>query len=492
MFHLSTRHSCSDKPSQLYFTVNPGASLTFLDVGIFNGDGAGTVQNTSMIDNNGGTVTISPQLSTTGCLFSNHKSAPPEFGGVIFNRSHGTVIIGGADFEGSSATSDGGAIFNQSGTLKLVGSPGIATNILQNSATRGAGIYNDHDGSIQLVDDRGNHVVIADNAASAFGGGIFNAGGIVQITSSNFSISENNAALGGGIYTQGGKLKISRGVGQVMDIAIASNEAEFGAGIYDIGSKLNISGVEIKGNSASGNGAMVGGGGGIVLQKDRAAITQTYFHDNTTAVFGGGVLVADGATLAVSASTFARDTAQLGGDGIEVQGTGQITLTNSTLTDGIDISNSDGTGAQIVSSSIVGARLSVVIGSPTSMTVRSSILQGATCAGVGDSGRNLQFQSIYCAASTPTADPLLDPQGLAFNGGPTPTITLLNGSHAIDAVPLTACTDQNGKRLKTDQRGFARPAPRHRARDTGAFEFGARQSNTKGSLDSSGLGQEEE
>jgi hypothetical protein len=45
------------------------------------------------------------------------------------------------------------------------------------------------------------------------------------------------------------------------------------------------------------------------------------------------------------------------------------------------------------------------------------------------------------------------------------------GSPAIDAIPLADCTDQNDKRLKTDQRGFPRPDAGESVCDIGAFEI---------------------
>jgi hypothetical protein len=56
------------------------------------------------------------------------------------------------------------------------------------------------------------------------------------------------------------------------------------------------------------------------------------------------------------------------------------------------------------------------------------------------------------------------------NGGPTQTIALAGDSPAIDAIPLTDCTDQNGKRLKTDPSGFPRPDAGENVCDIGAFE----------------------
>jgi hypothetical protein len=60
--------------------------------------------------------------------------------------------------------------------------------------------------------------------------------------------------------------------------------------------------------------------------------------------------------------------------------------------------------------------------------------------------------------------------GLANNGGPTQTIALVAGSPAIDVIPLADCTDQDGDRLRTDQRGFPRPDAGESVCDIGAFE----------------------
>ena len=67
-------------------------------------------------------------------------------------------------------------------------------------------------------------------------------------------------------------------------------------------------------------------------------------------------------------------------------------------------------------------------------------------------------------------DPLLDPDGLEDNGGPTQTISLLSTSPAVDAIPVANCP------VTTDQRGAPRPDPEdagNAACDIGAFEFGA-------------------
>lgn len=69
-------------------------------------------------------------------------------------------------------------------------------------------------------------------------------------------------------------------------------------------------------------------------------------------------------------------------------------------------------------------------------------------------------------------DPMLDPGGLKFNGGPTRTVALENGSPAINAVPIEHCTDASSPPhpLTIDQRGMPRPDNREHACDIGAYE----------------------
>ena len=65
---------------------------------------------------------------------------------------------------------------------------------------------------------------------------------------------------------------------------------------------------------------------------------------------------------------------------------------------------------------------------------------------------------------------------LGNNGGPTQTLALLQGSIAIDAVPLQECsitiTDISGHNvtITTDQRGDPRPDGSENACDIGAYE----------------------
>ena len=84
----------------------------------------------------------------------------------------------------------------------------------------------------------------------------------------------------------------------------------------------------------------------------------------------------------------------------------------------------------------------------------------ATEGTVADGGHNLSFGNAGCPGAN--ADPKLGTLG--NHGGPTPTIPLLAGSPAIDAIPAgdPSCTG-------SDQRGMPRPGGS--ACDIGAFEL---------------------
>lgn len=70
--------------------------------------------------------------------------------------------------------------------------------------------------------------------------------------------------------------------------------------------------------------------------------------------------------------------------------------------------------------------------------------------------------SCLTQSTSSSADPKTGP--LWGSGGETPTHLLLDGSPAIDAIPLAACSTSE------DQRGVARP--QNAACDNGALELG--------------------
>jgi hypothetical protein len=109
-------------------------------------------------------------------------------------------------------------------------------------------------------------------------------------------------------------------------------------------------------------------------------------------------------------------------------------------------------------------------------TILATSGSGGNCSGtITDAGYNIS-DDLSCGFSATgshdSTDPKLDPAGLSNNGGPTETIALLDGSPAIDAIPLADCTDQASlpNPIITDQRLFPRPDAGEANCDIGAYE----------------------
>ncbi|MDQ3911298.1 MAG: CSLREA domain-containing protein [Actinomycetota bacterium] len=199
-------------------------------------------------------------------------------------------------------------------------------------------------------------------------------------------------------------------------------------------------------------------GGGIVNDGGTLTVTSSTFSGNNANV-GGGIANIDGGALMVTNSTFSGNGAVAGG-GIANDGT--LTVTNSTFSsNGADL----GGGIQNAFVATATATLSNTI------LANSKGTNPLNCRGkITDGGYNISDDSS-CAFTDPTSkndtNPLLDPNGLQYNGGPTPTIALQKGSPALDYIPK----GQNGcnTTIKTDQRGVKRP--QGKACDVGAYEL---------------------
>jgi len=438
---------CTELKGWAYFTILPGAALTLRGIGIeVNGN-----ESRSVIDNDGGTLEIAPGRNCVPS-FSNMDGAGmrPNTGGILFNRDGGKSRIDGVRFENSAATSLGGAIFIDSGTVIIDQALSFETSILRNN-----------------------------NAAE--GGAIYvNRGASLRIASNNFILANNRAVTGrgGAIYNNGGTVSIERAdilpSPSLENVALTSNSARFGSGgaVFSDAGTLRVDGIEIAGNSA-------GNGGGVALANIRAespaTIIRTRFDGNSSQSNGGAVYLGAASFLNVSQGTFEHNLATGQGGGIYVDSFGELHVDNSTFV-GLTASNLEGIVVaaggigEIAFSTFYGALFGVGL---ETINLRDSILQKVTCqpGSVFDESGNLKFESTGCPASVPVTDPDLDPFLLSNHGGPTPTIALLPGSPAINRIMPANCVDSFGAPNRIDQRGYKRPAPRSANCDVGAFEF---------------------
>ena len=203
-------------------------------------------------------------------------------------------------------------------------------------------------------------------------------------------------------------------------------------------------------------------GGAIENQGGELTVTNSTFSNNSVSQFGGAIFTQSDESLTVINSTFSNNSAVRYGGAIFNNGS-PVTVTNSTFSEN---SAPEGGGGIYHSRGTVNLMNTIVANSPS----------GGNCDGnpIIDGGYNIDDDGT-CGFSTannskPSTDPLLDPEGLQDNGGPTKTIALQSSSPAIDKGNSFGAT--------TDQRGVQRPqdapaiqnAPGGDGSDIGAFE----------------------
>jgi hypothetical protein len=313
------------------------------------------------------------------------------------------------------------------------------------TSTQGGGISNY--GQLTL-----NGVTVTGNSNTGFGsegGGISSSGG-TQLTLLNCLISNNSASNGAGIAT--GLSSTTTITGSTITGNTGANGGG-GAGIYNAGT-ITIRSSTISANTgASAGGGIENGSVHATLVLDASAVV-----GNSSESVGGGIQNAGG-SLTITDSTIANNSARSGGGIQAFNGTGSITINDSTITENTDLSSSAQNGGGIMVTSGVTFTLNntIVAGNSAPAGVPANPdIQGAVSTGSGN------FIGIGTSALTgitngangnqigTSAAPLDAHLGvLQNNGGPTATRAPLAGSPVIGAgvnaaVPAGLTTDQRG------------------------------------------------
>jgi CSLREA domain-containing protein len=275
--------------------------------------------------------------------------------------------------------------------------------------------------------------------------------GILVVTNSTFS---NNS----GDFNEFGPGCISNaGTATVTNSTFSGNRDD---GSLDNSGILNVTDCTFSGNVGRGNAALSNQG--------TATVTGSTFVSNG----GGGETgsgagaIGNGGTLTVTNTTFSANGSPTAGGAIRNVGSNPAIITNCTFSDNRADSSPGGaiSGSANIKSSIFASNTS---GVPNS---------GSCYGSITDAGYNIADDSSCGFSKTGSAnngdnvDPMLSSAGLANNGGPTETIALSTGSPAIDAIPVTDCTDQSGNPIRTNQRNMPRPDAHENVCDIGAYE----------------------
>jgi fibronectin-binding autotransporter adhesin len=267
-------------------------------------------------------------------------------------------------------------------------------------------------------------------------------------------------------------------------------EVDNGGGIYNEGT------LKVNNSTLSDNHASPYNDGGGIYNEGTLEVNNSTFFGNHAAVNGGGIYNDAGGRATVINSTFSNNASGSGGAGGGIYNEGALEVNNATFymnfgRSGGGVANLGGGGTSKISNSTFlqnrssfssnGASISAVLGP---VRVRNTIMAQpfivnpsgppANCRGeIADGGYNVE-DGNSCAftqgsGSLSNTDPLLDPDGLQDNGGPTETIALQPESPAVDLVGSGACPPP-----ETDQQGVERP--QGAACDSGAFEVEAEES----------------
>jgi hypothetical protein len=298
-----------------------------------------------------------------------------------------------------------------------------------------------------------------------------NPGGTLTVTSSIFSGNSRGAIGSSGSTANGVVLAVTN----VTNSTFSGNDSGAGGAISNSVGTLTVTNSTFSGNSA-------GEGGAIYSSSGPLTVTNCTFSGNSAnSSSGAGGAIFNSGTLTVINSTFSGNSANSNsysywGTGSAIYNTGAIdiagpqtvTVINSTF------SGNSANGAYAHGGAIYN-NAGNIPGEAANVT--NSILAnnpGGNCFGaIVDGGNNLDsgatcgFSSLTVSLSN--TDPLLDPAGLANNGGPTQTIALQGGSPAINAGDETVCALPPVNNL--DQRGHRRPGGGAANCSIGAYEY---------------------
>lgn len=326
------------------------------------------------------------------------------------------------------------------------------------AASEGGGAWNANAPSVMDIDNTAFMINAALGATTTEGGGgLFNAGGIVNLVNGT-SVARNSASgtdgAGGGVLSDGGILTIT-------DSTVTENTSQGPGGGIELvnGVEATITDSAIEVNTAAdlagdGGGIHVSGGGLSTLTINRSIVA-----NNTAVSNGGGLSNADGSTMRVWNSTIAANSAESFGGGGIYNEPGAITeLLNTTVYSNAVAGGEGGEGG-----GIWNADDTVVLSASNTLIAENFAGSNRDLSGeIGSGDFNLIADSTGATLSGENniidVDAGLDDNGLGMNGGPTRTVALDRDSPAIDTGDNTVCTDDMSIN-STDQRGDGFPRP---------------------------------
>jgi predicted outer membrane repeat protein len=394
----------TNKPNVTFTNVTFQNNAASLDGGATKDGGAIdvksgnlTLTNDSFTNNsatrNGGAVALFATLgaSINGTTFLKNTA---NAGGALYLDSTvlaSTVSLNGDAFgdgtagNANSATTTGGAIEHDGGTLSFVTA---TTTINKNSAADGGAI---HMAGTSLTIN--SFASLTNNSATDSGGAI-QASNALTLTIDGATLSGNSATNdGGALDIEGTSTATIRNNSQII-----GNSAASGGGIFMNGTTLNVLSGSFIGKTGVGNGNIAtgaNGGGGLFVNAGIATLTNASVLNNSATTGPGGGVVLAGGTLTIDPTVISGNTAAGDGGGMDVTG-GTLTLSagdsvtsnSSTGGDGGGINFAGGTGHSIDGTTFtlnhantgVGGAINLASGFADTVTVTNSLIGDSVAA----------------------------------------------------------------------------------------------------------------
>ncbi len=399
-------------------------------------------------------------------------------GGAIYALNAAHLTLNSMVFRDNTGASNGGAMY-LNGTRTLVINDSLITENLAN--TNGGMYINAESGSFVMK----NTTISNNTATDSHTGGIFVRRGDVEIKNCQITGNAADRNVGGMNFYQSAI--------DMSDTIISNNSAGGSGG----GLLIETSSSILRRVTISNNSGLNSGGGMVLENHDKFTMIDSLVSNNsiTNSQFsgsaaGGGISISvfggTNASTKIINTTISGNTARYAGGAIANGGRNtqfiNSTIVNNTVTDAGTSSNRGGGG--IVDYCVLAS----CVGGPSDkyrVILQNTIIANNNSPNNGPDLRNLFLSNGYniigntqgsgtSAANTGdlfNVNPQLDV--LADNGGATKTHAPLAGSPAINAGSNALAVDQDGNKLRYDQRGACFDRIVGGTVDIGAFELGA-------------------
>lgn len=336
-----------------------GTTVEFIGNKAENGGVGGAILNTSFLAGDNGVVDLTNVESTT---FSGNTATD---GGAIANikgqdgSNPAEIKIANATFSNNSATANGGAVYNNNGTVTISKDANVL--FTGNSANLGGAVFGDQKSTLNIEDGTTeNHVIFEGNTATTAGGAIAAYADATINIGANTEFKNNTAVAdaGGAIYADNSVLTIGEGVKFTGNKALAEQNPSTGekgaaGAVYAYNTDVTI-----KDNvTFEDNGSQYASGALYIWNTDGSTATigkdVKFINNNSESAYGGAIGNFDGKLTIGEGAVFDGNTAATDGGAIanmnfsgntaELSVSGNTTFKNNSATgNGGAISNAAG------------------------------------------------------------------------------------------------------------------------------------------------------